>query len=301
MLVTLQLHKQKIIFLFLLLSVCLGVTWYLGEVKHWAEIDWVDVIGEGGSACAMALWIAFILGSRPQGRVTNLLTLGLGFMMVAFWQDALDEFIRLPSHQWWDQWLESVAMPVGILLLTYGLYHWYQEQLQVNHTLKKREQLFRDHAWLDRITHLSRVDMLKKQLRQIGRQQEHDDIALIMIDVAQFSIFNRLHGQIEGDRFLYQLAEFLQLNMREQDLLTRYAADRFAIILPNTGLKKAKEIAFQLEDAVAHFYYRLHESDETYVPRILTGVACTQGFESICLIDLANKDLTKNKSSLNVA
>ena len=301
MLATLKLHKQKISFLFLLLSVCFGVTWYLGQTKPWSQIDWMDVVGEGGSACAMVLWIAFILGSRPQGRVTNLLTLGLGFMMVAFWQDALDEFIRLPSHQWWDQWLESVAMPVGILLLTYGLYHWYQEQLQVNHTLKKREQLFRDHAWLDRITHLSRVDMLNKQLRQIGRQQEHDEITLVMIDVAQFSMFNRLHGQIEGDRLLYQLAEFLQLNMREQDLLTRYAADRFAIILPNTGLKKAKEIAFQLEDAVSHFYFRLHTSDDTYLPRIVTGIAGTQGFESTCLIDLANKDLTNNKSSRHVA
>jgi diguanylate cyclase (GGDEF)-like protein len=301
MLATLKLHKQKISFLFLLLSVCFGVTWYLGQAKPWSQIDWMDVIGEGGSACAMALWITFILGSRPQGRVTNLLTLGLGFMMVAFWQDALDEFIRLPSHQWWDQWLESVTMPVGILLLTYGLYHWYQEQLQVNHTLKKREQLFRDHAWIDRITHLSRVDFLKKQLRQIGRQQEHDNISLIMIDVAQFSIFNRIHGQTEGDRLLYQLAEFLQLNMREQDLLTRYAADRFSIILPRCHVEKANLIALQLEDAVAHFHFRLQTSDDTYLPRIVTGIACTQGFESTCLIDLANKDLTKKKSSLNVA
>ncbi|MGR6871289.1 GGDEF domain-containing protein [Pseudomonas sp. HK3] len=301
MLMTLQLHKQKISLLLFLLTLCLVVTWTLGEPKFFAEIDWVDVIGEGGSAAAMALWIAFILGSRPQGRVTNWLTLGLGVMMVAFWQDALDEFIRLPAEQWWDQWFESIAMPVGILLLTYGLFHWYQEQLKINDTLKKREQLFREHTLFDRITHLSRAEYLNTQLQHMGAKQADDDMALIMIDVAKFSLFNRIHGQAEGDRFLYQLAEFLQLNMREQDLLTRYAADRYAIILPNTHLPQAQIIAQQLQDAVAHFYYRLQKSGDSYVHHILTGTACASGADAINLVSLVNASLADNKLSPNVA
>lgn len=301
MLVTLKLHKQKITFLIFLLSLCLAVTWTLGETKRLAEIDWVDVIGEGGSAAAMALWIAFILGSRPQGRVTNWLTLGLGVMMVAFWQDALDEFIRLPAGEWWDQWFESISMPVGILVLTYGLFHWYQEQLTVNHTLKKREQLFREHTLFDRITHLSRAEYLKRQLKNTGSHQSDSDIALIMIDVAKFSTFNRIHGQAEGDRFLYQLAEFLQLNMRDNDLLTRYAADRFAIILSDTPFDIAQTIAQQLQDAVAHFHYRLQTSGDVYLPRIHTGVACCYGYNAESLVAGANRALAAHKSTPKVA
>ena len=298
---TLQVHKQKISLLLVLIVSCFVVSSWFGQIKTWAEIDWIDVIGEGGSALAMAIWIAFILGSRPQGRVTNLLTLGLGFMMVAFWQDALDEFIRLPAHLRWDQWFESIAMPVGIVLLTYGLYHWYQEQIKVNQTLKKREQLFREHAWLDRVTQLNRADFLKQQLRTSGDMQPDDDIAIIMLDVAQFSMFNRQYGQIEGDRFLYQLAEYLQLNMREQDLLTRYAADRFSIILPMTSLHTAKHIAYELQDAVAHFHYRLKNNGDAYLHTVNTGVAAGKGHAAVTLMELANKALHTNKRPLKIA
>lgn len=298
---TLFLHQQKIIFLAMLMSTCLLVTWFMGTPKSWSEIDWVDVIGEGGSACAVALWIVFILGSRPQGRVTNLLTLGLGFMMLAFWQDSLDEFIRLPANVWWDQWFESATMPLGISFLTYGLFHWYQEQLSVNHTLQKREQLFREHTWVDRVTHLNRATFLKHQLSTIGDENPNQNIALIMLDVAKFSMFNRQFGQEEGNRFLYQLAEFLQLNMRDQDLLTRYAADRFAIILPNTSLQTAKYISDELQDSVAHFYYRLKKSGNSYIHNVNMGVAACKGRDSITLIKLANEALQASKHVSKIA
>lgn len=301
MLSTILLHKRKLSFLCATLLSCVLVTAWVGNAKYWDEIDWMDVIGEGGSACAMAIWIVFILGSRPKGRVTDLLTLGLGAMMVAFWQDALDEFIRIPAEQWWDQWFESVAMPVGISILTYGLYHWYQEQVVVNDILKKREQFFREHLWLDNITHINRVESLNKQLRIIGEENGDNDLSVIMMDVDKFSAFNRVYGKQEGDRFLFQLAEFLQLNMREEDLLIRYAADRFTIILPRTDYVCAQAFAAELQDAVSHYHYRLKKTGSTYLPKMTVGVATEKGSETAGLIHAVNQALLVAKKRQQVA
>lgn len=295
------LHKKKVILLIALMLICLCVTAWLGDAKNWQEIDWLDVIGEGGSAVAMIIWIAFILGSRPNGRVTNLLTIGLGFMMIAFWQDALDEFIRLPAGEWWDQWFESITMPLGISVLTYGLYHWYQEQMIVNDTLKKREQFFREHLWFDNITHINRSDQLKKQVAIIADTQPHEVLSIIMLDVAKFSGFNRSYGRKEGDGFLYKLSEFIQLNMRDQDLLTRYAADRFALILPCTSADQAQIIAQQLKVVTEHFHYYLEGSDMSFTPILNIGVASCKGMHSQELISKGNQALALAKQPIKVA
>lgn len=301
MIKTFLLHKQKIILLLALMLMCLSVTAWIGESKYWHEIDWMDVIGEGGSAIAMAIWIIFILASRPRGRVTNLLTLGLGAMMIAFWQDALDEFIRVPAEQWWDEWFESVAMPFGISLLTFGLYHWYQEQLVVNQTLKKREQFYREHLWFDNVTHINRVDSLKTQLTLLGQEQPQQPLAIIVLDVAKFSWFNREHGRQEGDRFLFHLTELLQLNMGNHELLARYAADRMALILPNTDFSQAEVKAEQISQVCSHFYYHLQYSDKVYIPDVNVGVASTLGQDAHDLIQQGNHALALAKQSLNAA
>ena len=301
MIKTFLLHKQKILFLGLVMLTCLLVSAWVGDAKYWHEIDWMDVVGEGGSAIAMTIWIAFILGSRPQGRVTNLLTIGLGAMMVAFWQDALDEFIRIPAEQWWGQWIESVAMPLGISILTFGLYHWYQEQIVINQTLKKREQFYREHLWFDRVTHINRVDSLKKQLALIGQNNPEQVVAIIMLDVAKFSWFNREYGRKEGDRFLFHLTELIQLNMASEHLLTRYASDRFALILPNTSLEKAKVTAEYIKQACHHFYYHLQKHDAVYVPELNIGVAGCNGQDAQELIEKGNKALARAKQLLKVA
>ena len=99
MLQLLLLHRHKILLISVLAIAVLVASVVLGEPKTPGEIDWIDVLGEGGSALAVGFWIVMILGSRPAGRVTNLLTLGLGFMFLALWQDSLDEFFHLASSQ----------------------------------------------------------------------------------------------------------------------------------------------------------------------------------------------------------
>lgn len=267
----LRLHLRKLVLIFSIAFTSVLACLWVGDVKTWAEIDWLDVVGEGGSSIALAVWMILILSSRPAGRVTDLLTLGLGFMFLAMWQDNLDEFIRIPSEQWWDHWLESVAMPVGIGLLTYGLFHWHSEQLAINQQLKRREQLFREHRYTDSLTQLGRVDYLKAQIQRQRVQTAGGPFALVMLEIEQFSTVARRLGHRESDRLLREMAEIILLNIRQQDLVCRFAGDRFALLLPDTTPGDALILAQQVQMAIAHFAFKT-SAGETLYQRLRAGV-----------------------------
>lgn len=270
----LHLHRKKFLLIFVLALAEPLAAILFGESKAWSDIQWVDVLGEGGSAVAVGVWMLLILGSRPAGRVTDLLTLGLGFMFLAMWQDSLDEFFHFPADQHWDKWLESAAMPLGISLLTYGLLHWHKEQLSINHQLRKRERVFRDHRLIDGLTQIGQAKYLKEQLNRLTTDQQ---LVLLMVDIDGFSDINRTYGHREGDALLNEVTELLLLNLRSDDLVCRYAGDRFAILLPNTSEARAHQIANELEVAVRSFAYKIKSTGDTRYQSISVGLAEWQG------------------------
>ncbi|MBL4798839.1 MAG: diguanylate cyclase [Oleispira sp.] len=269
----LKLHLNKFLLISCLLIFSVLVSLSIGEIKYWAQIDWLDVAGEGGSAIALAIWIVFILGSRLRGRVTNLLALGLVFMFFAFWQDVLDEFIQLPNTVLWNQ-MESITMPIGILLLTYGLYHWHQEQLALNQQLRKRELVFREHRAFDQLTLTGQAEYLSQQLITQKNTRHKQSLVFLMLDLNNFSQFNRQFGNTEGDRLLLEVCEIILLNLRQQDLICRYAGDRFAVILPDTSFTLGRQIAAELKQAVKHFAFKVPQSSTSQFQSLSIG--CVQ-------------------------
>lgn len=147
-------HRWKLALLVLGANIGLLLNLAFGSVKPVSEWQWLDILGEGGTALFMLFWLGLVLKSRPAGRVTNYLASGLCFMFFSWWIDVLDEFIRLPKHIGWDHWLESAPMPVGMILLTIGLFHWHREQLAISQQMEKRERVFREHRLFDKLTPL---------------------------------------------------------------------------------------------------------------------------------------------------
>lgn len=278
----LKLHKWKLLCLAFIANVALVGSLANREIKSTDQWNWLDIVGEGGLALLALIWLLLILHSRPAGRVTQLLSLGLGAIFIAGFQDCLDEFIHFPDNALWDHWLESGFMPLGLVLLTWGIYHWHQEQLAINAQLRKRERLFREHRGLDFTTSLSGASYLRKQLGESLAEQRATDtsLALLLIDVDNFSEINRRYGYQQGDHLLQCLSEFILLNIRRNDLLCRYAGDRFALVLPNTGRLVADKMADELTNAVRYFAYKTNHQDESLFHSVSIGVALASNDKS---------------------
>jgi diguanylate cyclase (GGDEF)-like protein len=258
------LNRTSLACLLLVSLLCFAVYGGMGTPKPMDHWKWMDIVSEGGTALMSALWALLIFGSRPGGRVTVLLAGGLIAIMLGAWADCLDEFFVIPAAQYWDNWLEAL-MPVGMLTLTVGLYFWREEQFSLNEHMQKRERLFRDHRSFDRITQLANADYLRRQIRLEQNQHPAHSAALVMLDINRFHLVNREHGQREGDRLLQAITHLLLLNLRPQDLVCRYAGDRFAILMPDTTSTQASWMAVHLQQAVSSLAHHTREGERVHV------------------------------------
>lgn len=242
-------HLIKISLPLPLLCMGLMLALTLGSLKHPAEFDWLDILGEGVVLLVAILWLTLIISSRPTGRVTEWLYYGSLLLVCSFFLDLLDEFIRYPEHIRTMSWLESLPAPVGMLALTYGLVGWHREQRIINRQLQGRELFLRDHRLLDPLTQLYGVDYLYAVLARDLELHKADQrpLSLLMLNINQFAAFNRQHGMAAGDDYLVKLAELCASQLRASDVLCRYAGDRFVALLANTNLQQAQIIAQHLQ------------------------------------------------------
>lgn len=289
----------------LALAAIAGLYLYLlaGDVKPWAEIDWMDVFAEGGTALFALLWLMLLLTSRPSGRVTHLLAIGLCCFIFSWWMDMLDEFIVIPSTVFWDNWLENLPIPIGLVILSCGIYQWHREELAIRLQMTKRERVFREHRLFDKLIPLGGAGYLREQvkmaMRESGRQQQ--PLALVAIDIDDFHQINRRHGPQEGDNVLQSVTQLLLLNLRGQDLLCRLAGDRFVAVLPNTGEAAARQIADELCSAVASLAYKTTGQGERIHLSASTAVTTALDEDSEALIARVNLDLVHAKQNITAS
>ena len=257
-------HRWKLGLLVLAANIGVLLNLAFGTPKAFHEWQWLDIIGEGGTALFVMLWLVLVLKSRPTGRVTNYLSIGLCCIFFSWWMDVLDEFIRLPKHLGWNHWLESGPMPVGMILLTLGLYHWHREQQAINQQMEKRERVFREHRLFDKLTPLGGADYLKRQVSDCMAQslEQQQPLSLLALDIDDFASLNQHYGHAEGDAVLQALSQLLLLNLRRHDLLCRLAGDRFVVLLPNTGESQARLLALELQQAVQSLAHKTRQHGE---------------------------------------
>jgi len=80
--------------------------------------------------------------------------------------------------------------------------------------------------------------------------RSHRPIALIMCDVDYFKSYNDHYGHPGGDFCLQQVAIGISHAVRNGDIVARYGGEEFAVILPNTDLFNAMDIAERIRQAV---------------------------------------------------
>ena len=98
-------------------------------------------------------------------------------------------------------------------------------------------------------------------------------LAVIMLDVDYFKLFNDRHGHQAGDACLVRVAQALAAGMRRAgDLTARYGGEEFSIVLPNTGADEARQIGAALRRAIEDLGI-VHASTQARQVTISVGIA----------------------------
>ena len=95
----------------------------------------------------------------------------------------------------------------------------------------------------------SLIAALDRDISRAGRTRE--PIALMMVDIDHFKAINDRHGHLAGDQVLCKVVEVLRERVRAQDLVGRYGGEEFMVLLPDTTLPGAEQLARELCQAVA--------------------------------------------------
>jgi diguanylate cyclase (GGDEF)-like protein len=77
-----------------------------------------------------------------------------------------------------------------------------------------------------------------------------ESLAVICMDIDDFKIINDKYGHSTGDRLLASVAGVVRRELRQMDILTRYAGDEFVAIMPMASSKMAASIADRMRNTV---------------------------------------------------
>ena len=75
-------------------------------------------------------------------------------------------------------------------------------------------------------------------------------LSVLMLDIDHFKRVNDTHGHQAGDRVLRALGEIFRGILREMDFVGRIGGEEFAVVLPQTAIGQAIEVAERLRRAV---------------------------------------------------
>jgi diguanylate cyclase (GGDEF)-like protein len=135
---------------------------------------------------------------------------------------------------------------------------------------------------------------LAKEVKRAARALE--PLALILIDIDHFKIWNDRLGHSGGDDILRRIAEIMQQLTRETDLLARYGGEEFALLLPNTELDGAIQLAEKIRSTVAETRFFLDPPSERQALTVSVGVSIFHG-EKRAFFDEADQALYRAKAA----
>lgn len=131
------------------------------------------------------------------------------------------------------------------ILLSFALGYRIRIMQEEEEQLRERERDLEAISVTDELTGLFNRRFLNPALvkKTAAARRSGTRLSLLMLDVDHFKDFNDTYGHPEGDKVLAALGRLLVQTLREEDIACRYGGEEFVVILHNTDIRAALEVA----------------------------------------------------------
>ncbi|MGF1759977.1 diguanylate cyclase [Photobacterium sagamiensis] len=112
----------------------------------------------------------------------------------------------------------------------------------------------------------NRQGLLPIYQNESARSQRYmRDFSMLLLDIDNFKSINDRYGLHAGDQMLMMLTKCLREHTRQEDHLARLGGKEFCVLLPETDIKQAEEIASYLKDKIANWSLILASGHEVSI------------------------------------
>ena len=179
-----------------------------------------------------------------------------------------------------ERWLQAQAKPQRLpdgAVLWHGYIQDVTQAKQQQLRLEDTERQLRQLVYVDGLTGVANRRHFDEQLQTEWRRclRSHQPLALLMVDIDYFKLYNDHYGHQQGDACLQAVAGALKAGLgRAHDLVARYGGEEFVCLLPEIDVHGARRVAQGLCAAVQALGLAHAPSPLGAVVTVSIGVAC---------------------------
>ena len=169
------------------------------------------------------------------------------------------------SERWFSASKYPLRDELGAVIGTWGISREITQMKKAQDELTRlNKELEEANARLEQLSIRDELSGLFNHRYFYETLQRHTDLAirrkrsgaegalsLILLDIDGFKGINDRFGHLTGDMAIHHVATLLSANARSTDTCCRHGGDEFSLVLPDTALPAALELAERLRSVVA--------------------------------------------------
>jgi len=153
----------------------------------------------------------------------------------------------------------------------------------------------------DSVTNLLNHRAVHQRLDRLfsDAKAEKSPLAIMMVDLNNFKLFNDTYGHVTGDQVLKKVAKVLTEECDPEMLAARYGGDEFMVVMPNADAEQAHSLATKIRERLKNEGFSRQAEDRTVPISLSFGIASypLDGGSRHELLTLADSNLYHAKNT----
>lgn len=176
-----------------------------------------------------------------------------------------------------------------------------QSRIQILMQMKHSQDQLARSARIDGLTQVNNRREFERSIETEWRraQRSKRSLVLIMLDIDHFKAFNDHYGHLAGDGCLRTVAQTIKGTVqRAEDSVCRYGGEEFAVLLPESDLKGAEQLAEKIRANIEGLQIKHEKSATAPIVTVSLGIASYSPSDELDpneLIEQADQALYKAK------